>query len=153
MTEIVFENARFDPDLTPFHDLAKGMAKAFGYTADLALDRQLAQLVRLRVAQVNACSYCLILHSKASRDAGIGQAKIDNLGSWWESRLYSRAEAAALAYCDALTEGNRPGFGAVHMRAAEHLSEREVAELAAIVINMNLWTRLKLAQGATPVFG
>ena len=26
-----------------------------------------------------------------------------------------------------------------------------IAEIAAIVINMNLWTRLKLAQGAVPV--
>ncbi|HZY57749.1 MAG TPA: peptide-methionine (S)-S-oxide reductase, partial [Rubrobacteraceae bacterium] len=32
---------------------------------------------------------------------------IDGLGSWWESALYSEAERAALAYCGALTEGNR----------------------------------------------
>jgi hypothetical protein len=32
-----------------------------------------------------------------------------------------------------------------------HFSATEIAEIAAIVINMNLWTRLKLAQGATPV--
>lgn len=152
MPDIAFENTRFDPDLTPFHDMAKGMAKAFGYTADLSLDRQLAQLIRLRVAQINHCSYCLILHSKASRDARIDEAKIDNLGSWWESRLYSDAEAAALAYCDALTDGRQPAFGDVHERAARHFAETEIAELAAIVINMNLWTRLKLAQGATPVF-
>ena len=153
MTEVTFENTRFDPDVTPFHDLAKGMAKAFGYTADLSLDKQLAQLTRLRVAQINNCSYCLILHSRASRDAEIDQAKIDNLGSWWESRLYSDEEAAALAYCDALSEGNRPNFHLVHAEAAKHFSEREIAELAAIVINMNLWTRLKLAQGAMPVYG
>ena len=29
--------------------------------------------------------------------------------------------------------------------------EKAIAEIAAIVINMNLWTRLKLAQGAVPV--
>ncbi len=29
---------------------------------------------------------------------------------------------------------------------------KEIAEIAAIVINMNVWTRLKLAQGETPVF-
>jgi len=152
MPSVVFENTRFDPDLTPFHDLAKGMAKAFGYTAELALDRHLAQLVRLRVAQKNRCSYCLILHSEAARNAGIEQAKIDNLGSWWESRLYSVAEAAALSYCDALTEGNKPEFDTVHQALTEHFSTVEIAELASIVINMNLWTRLKLAQGATPVF-
>jgi hypothetical protein len=34
---------------------------------------------------------------------------------------------------------------------AEHFSQKQVAEIAATVINMNLWTRLKLAQGAIPV--
>ena len=38
MSEIEFQNRRFDPDLTPFHELAKSMAKAFGYTADLEVD-------------------------------------------------------------------------------------------------------------------
>ncbi len=152
MHDVKFENTRFDPDLTPFHELAKQIAKAFGYTADLKIDQSLAQLVRLRVAQINNCSYCLILHSKASRDAGIEQAKIDNLGSWWESRLYTDAEAAALAYCDALTEGSKPGFAVTHGRIARHFGDAEIAELAAVIINMNLWTRLKLAQGATPAF-
>ena len=27
---------------------------------------------------------------------------------------------------------------------------QEITEIAAIMINMNVWTRLKLAQGATP---
>jgi alkylhydroperoxidase AhpD family core domain len=147
-----FKNTRFDPDVTPFHDLAKKMAGAFGYTANLDLDKQLAQILRLRVAQINTCSYCLILHSKAARDQGIATAKIDNLASWWESELYTLAERAALDYCDHLTDGKRREFQAVHDEAAKHFSEKEIAEIAAIVINMNLWTRLKLAQGATPAF-
>lgn len=147
-----FENRRFDPDLTPFHGLAKQMAGAFGYTADLAIDRELAQLLRLRVAQVNTCSYCLILHSKAAREHGIEDARIDNLTSWWESDLYSPAEQAALAYCEALTDGRPRDFDVAHRRAREIFTDREIAEIAGVTINMNVWTRLKLAQGATPVF-
>ena len=150
MSDPMFKNTRFDPDLTPFHDLAKAMAGAFGYTADLEVDPQLAQLLRLRVAQTNNCSYCLILHAKAARDRGIPDAKIDGLGSWWESQLYSNAEQSALAYCDALTDGRNPGFQEVHDRLAAHFTDKAIAEMAAIIINMNLWTRLKLAQGATP---
>ncbi len=152
MADVVFKDSRFNPDITPFHELAKSMAQAFGYTADLEVDPQLAQLLRLRVAQINNCAYCLILHSKAARDRAIPDAKIDGLGSWWESALYSDGERAALAYCDALTEGHRPGFQTLHDGLAKHHSERQIAEIAAIIINMNLWTRLKLAQGATPHF-
>ena len=42
-----------------------GMARmgvdAFGYTAELRIDRHLAQLLRLRVSQLNNCSFCLNL--------------------------------------------------------------------------------------------
>lgn len=152
MDEVVFKNSRFDPDITPFHGLAKTMAQAFGYTADLEVDPQLAQLLRLRVAQLNKCSYCLILHTEAARDRGIPDAKIDGLGSWWESALYTEMERASLAYCDALTRGDGPDFQAFHDDLVKYQTERQVAEIAAIVINMNLWTRLKLAQGATPHF-
>ena len=152
MTDPIFKNSRFDPDLTPFHDLAKSMAGAFGYTADLVVEPKLAQLLRLRVAQINNCAYCLILHSQAARDRDIPDAKIDGLGSWWESALYSDSELAALGYCDALTDGQKPGFKTKHDALIAHFSERAIAEIAAIIINMNLWTRLKLAQGATPHF-
>jgi len=150
MDDVRFYDRRFDPDLTPFHGLAKAMAKAFGYTADLEVDVKLAQLLRLRVAQINNCSYCLILHSQAARDRDIPAAKIDGLGSWWESSLYTPDELAALSYCDALTDGAQAGFQDHHDALVEHFSERSIAEIAAIVINMNMWTRLKLAQGATP---
>ncbi len=53
MQEVKFKNTRFDPDSTPFHGYAKQMAKAFGYTADLSVDKELAQLLLLRVAHKN----------------------------------------------------------------------------------------------------
>ncbi|MEO0606515.1 MAG: carboxymuconolactone decarboxylase family protein [Myxococcota bacterium] len=126
------------------------MAQAFGYTADLALDRDLAQLLRLRVAQLNPCAYCLILHTQKSREAGIDDARISNLGAWWQSELYTDAEQAAFRYTEALNAGVDRAFQAKHDALREHFTEREVAEIAAVVINMNVWTRLKLAQGATP---
>ena len=152
MPSVEFVDTRFDPDLTPFHGLAGQMAAAFGYTAELAIDRELAQLLRLHVAQQNSCAYCLILHSKTAREIGIDAARVDNLGAWWQSELYSAAEQAAFAYCEALNDGASQGFQAKHDGLQAHFSDTEIAEIAAIVINMNVWTRLKLAQGATPRF-
>lgn len=153
MTEVQFKDLRFNPDSTPFHDLAKQMAKAFGYTANLDIDKQLAQLLRLRVAQKNECAYCIILHAEASRNAGISAAKTDNISSWWNSELFTAKEKVALAYCDVLTDGTHKNFQQYHDNMLSFFTEKEIAETAAIVINMNLWTRLKLAQGATPFLG
>lgn len=150
MREVTYSNRRFDPDLTPFHSIAKQMAKGFGYTADLTVDRQLAQLLRLRVAQLTPCSYCLILHTKATAETGVHPDKIAHLASWRQSEMFTAAEQAALAYCEGLTDYDLIGFPALHEALTEHFTETQIAELAAVVINMNLWTRLKLAQGAVP---
>ena len=150
MQNVEFNNTRFNPDVIPFHDLAKQMAKAVGYTADLKTDKHLAQLLRLRVAQKNECSYCVILHSKTAREIGIHESKVDNISSWYNSELYDAKEKATLAYCDVLNDGVTKDFQSYHDTLTKYFDEQEIAEIAAIVINMNVWTRLKLAQGATP---
>ena len=152
MENIEFVNSRFNPDVTPFHNLAKEMAKAVGYTANLKVDKELAQLLRLRVAQKNECAYCVILHAKTAREIGIHESKVDNISSWYNSELYDAKEKATLAYCDVLNDGVTKDFQSYHNALTKYFDEQEIAEIAAIVINMNLWTRLKLAQGATPQF-
>lgn len=146
-----FDNTRFEPDLTPFHGIAKEMAAQFGYTALLAVDPTLLQLLRLRVAQLNPCSYCLILHTEVAAQRGVASAVIAHLASWRESAMFSPAEQAALSYCEGLTSFDHREFPALHENLRAHFTETEVAEIAAVVINMNVWTRLKLAQGAVPV--
>ena len=150
MNDVDYTNSRFDPDLTSFQSIAQQMARAFGYTAELSIDGRLAELVRLRVAQLTPCSYCLILHTRAALGAGIDSDKIAHLPSWRESEMFSAPERAALAYSEGLTEYDLVAFPALHSELVTHFNATQVAELAAVVINMNVWTRLKLAQGATP---
>ncbi|MEU3305319.1 carboxymuconolactone decarboxylase family protein [Streptomyces sp. NPDC006678] len=134
--------------------MARMGADAFGYTAKLRIHYGLAQLLRLRVSQLNNCTYCLNLHYEAAREAGIPRAKIDTLTAWWETELYSEAEQAALRYTEALTrpaDTNRDAaFQRFHDALAAHFSPEEMLEIVAIVVNMNIWTRIKLAEGAMP---
>ena len=134
--------------------MARMGADAFGYTADLRIDRALAQLLRLRVSQLNNCTYCLNLHYDAAREAGIPRAKIDTLTAWWETELHSEAEQAALRYTEALTRAadtdRDAAFQRFHDALAEHFSPEEILEIVAVVVNMNVWTRIKLAEGAMP---
>jgi AhpD family alkylhydroperoxidase len=150
MKEIEFINKRFNPDLIEFHDIAKQMAKAVGYSANLSIEKELAQLLRLRVAQLNECAYCIILHTKKAREIGIEPSKVDNISSWYNSELFSKKEIVALEYCDELNKGVSKNFQIYHDNLSIYFNEKEIAQIAAIIINMNVWTRLKLAQGATP---
>jgi AhpD family alkylhydroperoxidase len=134
--------------------MARMGADAFGYKADLLIDRRLAQLLRLRVSQLNNCTYCLNLHYEAARDAGIPRAEIDTLTAWWETELHSGAAQAALRYTEALTRvadtDRDAAFQRFHDALAEHFSPAEMLEIVAVVVNMNVWTRIKLAEGAMP---
>ena len=81
---------------------------------------------------------------------GIRPEQAAHLASWRESAMYSPGQRVALAYCEGLTLFRHEEIPALHKELRLHFTEREVAEIAAVVINMNVWTRLKLAQGATP---
>jgi AhpD family alkylhydroperoxidase len=153
--DVQIHTTRLDAAANPeLMALAKAGAAAFGYTAELALSRQLAQLLRLRVAQINNCSYCLNVHYDAARSVGIHRAKIDFLSAWWETQLFSEAERAALQYTEALTRTADTtvarAFQQYHDSLAAHFDEPAMLEIVAVVINMNIWTRLKLAEGAMP---
>src|SRR5262245_50607937 len=104
--------------------MARMGADAFGYEAGLGIDRHLAQLLRLRVSQLNNCTYCLNLHYEVAREAGIPRAEIDTLTAWWETELHSAAEQAALRYAEALTRAadtdQEAAFQRFHDALAEH---------------------------------
>ena len=71
-----------------------------------------------------------------------------------ETELHSEAEQAALRYTEALTRAadtdRDAAFERFHDALAEHFSTAEMLEIVAIVVNMNVWTRIKLAKGAMP---
>ena len=117
--------------------VARAGAEAFGYTATLRLDRQVAQLVRLRVAQINHCAYCLNVHHQASSEAHIDPVKVRLLSAWWETTLFTDRERAALAWTEALTEIAK---GHTHEAAKEALNFIDVQPVNA---------RYRMEQGFT----
>ena len=92
LENVSFQNTRFDPNQTRFERLASKMAAAFGYSAELPGDPRLLQLLRLRVAQLNPCSYCLILHTEVATKIGISQVVVAHLPSWRVSTMFSVKE-------------------------------------------------------------
>lgn len=153
--EVTITQHRADAtELPVLMSLARAGADAFGYTAELTIDRELAQLLRLRVSQINNCTYCLNLHYQATRDLGVSRAKIDTLTAWWETDLFTAAEQAALAYAEALTRvadtAVSERFQTYHDGLAAQFTAEQILDIIAVVVNMNIWTRLKLAEGATP---
>lgn len=68
------------------------------------LARTETELIKLRVSQLNGCLFCLDLHSRQSRHAGVTQQKLDVLPAWRDASLFSNREAAVLSIAEAATQ-------------------------------------------------
>jgi len=106
------------------------------------------ELVHLRVGQINGCSVCVDMHSRALKNHGESEARIFALAAWREAPYYSEAERAALALAEATTRlSDRPNAvtDEIWQEAARHFSENALGALVMTIALANLWNRLNAA--------
>ncbi len=106
------------------------------------LEKPLLELLKIRASQINKCAFCLHMHTRDARKAGVSEEQIYLLDAWDESPLYSGRERAALAWTEALTL--LPETGApddVYAELQAHFSEAEIVELTLAIGAINLWNR------------
>jgi len=138
--------------LNPFTAAADGCAalgKVSGYPKKCGLDPRLLALVRTRVSQMNACAYCLHMHTQEALEAGEQQPRLHLLNAWRESAMYSERERAALAWAESLTriaETHAPDQ--VWQEAKRHFSDKEIANLSIAIAMINAWNRLAIGSRA-----
>ena len=63
---VELEYRRLSPNLNDLNGIARQMAQQSSYTAEVSVPRRLANLLRLRVAQLNPCSPCLVLSGEGT---------------------------------------------------------------------------------------
>jgi AhpD family alkylhydroperoxidase len=111
------------------------------------VDAKLADLILMRCSQINGCAFCLDMHSKDARAAGETEQRLYLLSAWRETRLYSEAEQAALAFAEELTElpSHESVSDALYERLHQHFDDAAVIDLALLVGLINTWNRLNIA--------
>ncbi len=63
------------------------------YVRKTSIDRKLKELIKIRVSQINGCSYCLNMHTKGAKKLKVSDEKIDILKNWKKSKdLYKRGK-------------------------------------------------------------
>ncbi|CAN5179993.1 carboxymuconolactone decarboxylase family protein [soil metagenome] len=132
------------PDaLQPLLDLGKAAREA-------GLPPKTAELIHLRAAQINGCSYCTEMHSRELKNAGETDERIFTVAAWREAPYFTDPERAALALTEAATRLNdRPDAvpDEVFEEAARHYDEREISALIIEIALINFWTRLNVTVG------
>ncbi|WUJ71486.1 carboxymuconolactone decarboxylase family protein [Kribbella soli] len=113
--------------------------------SDTGLDPKLAHLVRIRASQINGCAYCTDMHSLDLMEFGSEQQqRITLLPVWREAeKFYTEQEKAALQLTEAITlisVDHVPDD--VYEVAAAAFDEKDLAQLIALIITINMWTRV-----------
>lgn len=109
------------------------------------LEPTLLELLRLRASLLNACAYCIDMHTKDARAAGESDQRLHALSAWRETPFFSDRERAALALAEALTRTDGPVADEVLVEAARHFTDEEVAKVVFAVVAINGWNRLNAA--------
>ncbi|MDE2516310.1 MAG: carboxymuconolactone decarboxylase family protein [Rhodospirillales bacterium] len=118
----------------------RGLGRAMGSPA---FDPHLAELVRLRVSQINGCAFCLQHHLIVARQLGVPAIKIDLLAGWRDATVFSPREMVALAWAEHLTAiAAAPVPEHAYAAARAHFSEDEMIRLSGAIATINAWNRL-----------
>ena len=111
----------------------------------VGVDKRLAELVKIRVSQINGCAYCLHMHTHDARKAGESEGRLEVVAAWRESTLFSAKERAALAWAEALTNVGRDGAPqAIYDELKSLFSDKEIVGLTATIAIINYWNRMAI---------
>lgn len=113
--------------------------------AEAGLDRVLVELVNLRVSQLNACAFCLDLHTRAALRAGETTRRLAVLPAWRDTELFTPRERAALALAEATTHpADAEAQTAAYALAHPVLSDDEISAVIWVAITINAFNRVSV---------
>jgi AhpD family alkylhydroperoxidase len=126
---------------------AQAALLAMGKAADESgLDKEIVELVKLRVSQINNCAFCLQIHLNVSRKLGVTQEKLDLVATWHEAGIFSERECAALAWAETLTRlADHSVSDDAYDAVRKHFSEEQLVFLSVAIGTINAWNRLGAA--------
>lgn len=135
---------KFPPGVAALSRLEQELAKT-------SLEPALAELIRIRVSEINGCGFCLAMHHRDARRRGEAQTRLDTVAGWRESPFYSARERAALGWAETLTLISERGApDAAYDEVAALFSPEEVAALTFAIVAINSWNRLAVGLGSDP---
>lgn len=132
LTPLKVHSARLPVAFGSFYGKVSGLDKKLELSAGLAL------LIRVQVARINVCLFCMDAARYAVAHQSMDGTKFDKLHEYAGNAVFSESERAALDYVTELTKAKavRP---ATFERLAKHFSERQICEIVWLVASEHLY--------------
>ena len=139
-------NARVDATNYIKTGLGRAMLNLQREVDSSGLEPSLVELVKIRVSQINGCSYCIDMHTKDARARGETEQRIYLLNAWRETSFFSERERAALEWAEAVTlVGETHVPDEVYERVRQQFEEQEIVALTFALVAINGWNRLAIS--------
>ncbi|OSQ39409.1 carboxymuconolactone decarboxylase family protein [Thalassospira mesophila] len=117
------------------------------FETEKTVPKTVVEIVKCRVSQLNACSFCLRMHRDDYLKHGGQQDKIDMLAVWRNAKDFDASERAALDWAEKLTiAADSAAIDASFEALGAHFSESQISELTTGIALINAWNRLGIAQ-------
>ena len=124
----------------------KAMLNLSNAVREGAIGAQLAELVFLRVSQINGCGVCIDMHWRALVKGGADPRHLNTLPAWRESPFFSDRERAALNWVEAVNAiPHREPTDADFAQLQAHFTENEIAELGYAVTVIRGWNMFNVS--------
>ncbi|MCR8659899.1 carboxymuconolactone decarboxylase family protein [Paenibacillus endoradicis] len=122
------------------------------YTSTTTIDKNLRELIKIRVSQINGCAFCLDMHTADIRKMGETDQRISCVSAWEECEFYTEAEKVALELAEHVTLISTERVSdELYQRVRGHYDEKQYVDLILIINQINNWNRISIAMGNTAV--
>ena len=108
------------------------------------VDPLLAELVKIRISQINGCAFCLRMHTRDAVAKGETSDRLAVVAAWWESQYFTPKERAALALAEQITRLSVPDSRAWDDGS---LSPAQASAVGWLAVVMNAWNRVAITSG------
>jgi AhpD family alkylhydroperoxidase len=133
-----------------FHTASTEVVKA---ATAAGLDHKLVELVKIRASQMNACAYCLDMHTAEAMEQGEDIRRLNLVAAWRETDLFTEQERAALELTETITRLSETCDvpDEVYEYATKVFTESQYQAVCWLVVIINGYNRLAVpARPALP---
>ena len=108
-----------------------------------SIDHHLAELIKLRVSQLNGCAYCVDMHHKELKHLGEDELRLSSLCVWEDTPYFSDIERVVLKFAEEVTQLTaKPIADEAYNTLLKYFNKAEISFLTLAITQINTWNRL-----------
>lgn len=129
-----------------FPEAYKAMLNLSGSVNKSAITPIQKQLIKIRASQINACAYCLDMHTKEALHVGETLQRIFLISAWRETDFFTPEEKVILAITEEITLIHQHGVSdSTYAEAEKYFSQEEISHIIMSAALINTWNRIAVS--------